>query len=124
MTATRHRIPWALLVSGVLLAVLLAIIIRNWAHIQVKTSQALTLIHAARPGWLALAAAAILVGFLCAGQIYGRVLATLGYKAPSLWLCAAAMVTMLCGGDVSSAITGTARKVISDQPMARTRPTI
>ena len=95
MTATRHRIPWALLVSGVLLAVLLAIIIRNWAQIQVKTSQALTLIHAARPGWLALAAVAILVGFLCAGQIYGRVLATLGYKAPSLWLCAAAMVTML-----------------------------
>ncbi len=95
MTATRRRIPWALLMSGMLLAALLAIVIRNWARIQVKTYEALTLIHEARPGWLALAALAILVGFLCAGQIYGRVLATLGYKAPSLWLSAAAMVTML-----------------------------
>ncbi len=95
MTATRHRIPWALLVSGMLLAALLAIVIRNWAQIQVKTYQALTLMQAAQPGWLVLAAVAILVGFLCAGQIYGRVLATLGYKAPSLWLSAAAMVTML-----------------------------
>ena len=95
MTATRRRIPWSLLISGMLLAALLAIVIRNWTQIQHKTSEALTLIHEVRPGWLALAALAILVGFLCAGQIYGRVLATLGYKAPSLWLSAAAMVTML-----------------------------
>jgi len=95
MTATRRRIPWALLTSGMLLAALLAIVIRNWAQIQVKAYEALTLIREARSGWLALAAFAILVGFLCAGQIYGRVLATLGYKAPSLWLSAAAMVTML-----------------------------
>lgn len=95
MAATRRRIPWAYLLSGMLLAVLLAVVIRNWAHIQVKTYEALTLIREVRPGWLVLAAVAILVGFLCAGQIYGRVLATLGYKAPSLWLCAAAMVTML-----------------------------
>jgi putative heme transporter len=95
MTTTQRRIPWAFLVSGMLLATLLVIVIRNWAHIQIKASQALALIHAARPGWLALAALAILAGFLCAGQIYGRVLATLGYKAPSIWLSAAAMVTML-----------------------------
>jgi uncharacterized protein (TIRG00374 family) len=55
----------------------------------------LTLIHSARPLWLALAALAILAGFLCAGQIYGRVLAALGYHAHSLWLSAAALVTML-----------------------------
>jgi putative heme transporter len=95
MTTTQRRIPWALLVSGALLAALLAIVIRNWAQIQVKTFEALTLIRTAQPGWLALAALAILAGFLCAGQIYGRVLATLGYTAPSLWLSAAAMVTML-----------------------------
>jgi uncharacterized protein (TIRG00374 family) len=95
MTTTQRRIPWAFLVSGMLLAALLAIVVRNWAHIQIKASEALALIQAARPGWLALAAGAILLGFLCAGQIYGRVLATLGYKAPSLWLSAAAMVTML-----------------------------
>jgi putative heme transporter len=95
MTATRRRIPWALLMSGMLLAALLAIVIRNWTQIQVKTYEALLLIREVRPGWLALAAVAVLAGFLCAGQIYGRVLATLGYKAPSLWLSAAAMVTML-----------------------------
>jgi uncharacterized protein (TIRG00374 family) len=78
-----------------LLAALLAIVIHNWAHIQVKTHEALLLIREARPGWLALAAIAVLLGFLCAGQIYGRVLATLGYKAPPLWLSTAAMVTML-----------------------------
>src|SRR5215203_5730719 len=95
MAATQRRIPWALLISGTLLAVFLAVVIRNWAQIQIKMFEALTLIHAARPEWLALAAGAILLGFLCAGQIYGRVLATLGYKAPSLWLSPAAMVTML-----------------------------
>jgi uncharacterized protein (TIRG00374 family) len=95
MTATRRSIPWALLMSGLLLVALLTIIIRNWDHIQVKTHEALALIQEARPIWLALAAAAIVVGFLCAGQIYGRVLATLGYKAPALWLSAAAMVTIL-----------------------------
>jgi uncharacterized protein (TIRG00374 family) len=67
----------------------------NWDRIQIKAVEALALIHEARPGWLVLAAVAVLIGFLCAGQIYGRVLATLGYKAPALWLSAAAMVTML-----------------------------
>src|SRR6185503_9655642 len=95
MAATRRRIPWAFMLSGLLLVAFLTIVIRNWDHIQVKTYEALALIHEARPGWLVLAAVAILAGFLCAGQIYGRVLATLGYKAPSLWLSAAAMVTML-----------------------------
>jgi uncharacterized protein (TIRG00374 family) len=83
------------MLSGLLLVAFLTIVIRNWDHIQVKTYEALALIKEARPSWLVLAAVAVLVGFLCAGQIYGRVLATLGYKAPALWLSAAAMVTML-----------------------------
>jgi uncharacterized protein (TIRG00374 family) len=69
--------------------------VRHWREIQIKSLEALSLVLSARPGWLALAALAILAGFLCAGQIYGRVLATLGYKARSLWLSAAALVTML-----------------------------
>jgi uncharacterized protein (TIRG00374 family) len=95
MTATQRRIPWAFLVSGLLLAVLLAMIVRNWAHIQIKTHEALVLIREVQPSWLVLAAIAVLLGFLCAGQIYGRVLSTLGHKAPMLWLSAAAMITML-----------------------------
>ena len=74
---------------------LVGLLIRNWHKIQIKALEALHLIEAARPGWLALAALAVLAGFLCAGQIYGRVLATLGHRAPSLWLSAAALVTML-----------------------------
>jgi uncharacterized membrane protein YbhN (UPF0104 family) len=74
---------------------LVGLLIRNWHKIQIKALEALHLIEAARPGWLVLAALAVLAGFLCAGQIYGRVLATLGHRAPSLWLSAAALVTML-----------------------------
>jgi uncharacterized protein (TIRG00374 family) len=95
MTATRRRIPWSFLISGAFLATLLAIVFRNWTQIQIKAHEARLLVQEARPGWLALAAVAVLLGFLCAGQIYGRVLATLGYQARTLWLSAAAMITML-----------------------------
>lgn len=81
--------------SGLLLAVLLALVVRSWDQIRVKGLEAVALVEAARPIWLVLAAIAILAGFLCAGQIYGRVLATLGYRAPPLWLSAASLVTIL-----------------------------
>lgn len=95
MPMTKRRIPWTFLTSGVLLSILLFLVARNWDQIRVKSIEALALIGAARPSWLALSVLAILVGFFCAGQIYGRVLAALGYRAPPLWLAAAAMVTML-----------------------------
>jgi putative heme transporter len=95
MSISKRRIPWTYLISGLLLAILLTILIRNWDLIRVKAIEAIDLCRAANPIWLALAAAAILGGFLCAGQIYGRVMATLGHRAPSLWLSAAAMVTIL-----------------------------
>ena len=71
----------------------MTLVIRDWTQISVKAIEALVLVQQARPVWLALAAVAVLTGFLCAGQIYGRVLATLGFRAPPLWLSAAAMVT-------------------------------
>lgn len=83
------------MLSGLLVAVLSVLVALNWGQIRVEAREALGLIRSARPGWLALAALAILAGFLCAGQIYGRVLATLGYRARLLWLSAAALVTML-----------------------------
>jgi uncharacterized protein (TIRG00374 family) len=95
MSMTKRRIPWTYLISGLLLAVFLTLLLRNWGYVRAKTLDALALIETARPIWLALAALAILGGFLCAGQIYGRVLRALGYKAPTLWLSAAAMVTIL-----------------------------
>ena len=95
MTITKRRIPWAYLLSGILLAALLTLVLRNWPQIRSKAVEALILVEQARPIWLALAVVAVLAGFLCAGQIYGRVLATLGFRAPPLWLSAAAMVTIL-----------------------------
>jgi uncharacterized protein (TIRG00374 family) len=95
MQLTIRRIRWSYIVGALVLAALAALITRNWAVIQIKIHESRVLIQGARPGWLALALVAILVGFLCAGQIYGRVLATLGYKAHMLWLSAASMVTLL-----------------------------
>jgi uncharacterized protein (TIRG00374 family) len=95
MSITKRRIPWTYLISGLLLAALLVLLMRNWGDVRLKTTEAVALIRSVRPIWLMLAAAAVLAGFLCAGQIYGRVLRTLGYKAPALWLSAAAMVTIL-----------------------------
>ncbi|HNP72996.1 MAG TPA: lysylphosphatidylglycerol synthase transmembrane domain-containing protein [Kouleothrix sp.] len=91
----RRRIPWTTLISLALVGVLATLAALNWPKIRVKSLEALALIEAARPFWLLLAILAILAGFLCAGQIYGRVLAALGYRAPPLWLSAAALVTML-----------------------------
>ena len=95
MSITKRRIPWTYLLSAVLIAALATLVIRDWAHIRVKALEALVLVRQARPIWLALAALAVLTGFMCAGQIYGRVLSTLGFRAPPLWLSAAAMVTIL-----------------------------
>jgi len=95
MSISNRRIPWTYLLSGLLLVALLALVAGNWSQIRIEAGEALALVRAARPIWLILAVAAIMLGFLCAGQIYGRVLATLGYKAPPLWLSAAAMVTIL-----------------------------
>lgn len=95
MVLSRRRIPWGSLIGVALTAIVLTLIARNWGSIQVEVAEALALIRAASPAWLALAALAILAGFLCAGQIYGRVLGTLGHRAPTLWLSAAALVTML-----------------------------
>jgi uncharacterized protein (TIRG00374 family) len=95
MSITKRRIPWTYLLSGLLLAALLMLLLHNWGQVRLKTLEAAALIHSARPIWLALAAAAILAGFLCAGQIYGRVLRTLGFRAPALWCSAAALVTIL-----------------------------
>lgn len=95
MSFTRRRIPWTLLLTILFICALAMLVAYHWHTIQIKSLEALALIHSARPGWLALAALAVLAGFLCAGQIYGRVLSTLGYQAPSLWLSAAALVTML-----------------------------
>jgi uncharacterized protein (TIRG00374 family) len=95
MSISKRRIPWSYLFGGLLLSVLLITLIRHWDQVRAKSIEAIHLCQSANPIWLLIAAGAILAGFLCAGQIYGRVMATLGHHAPALWLSAAAMVTIL-----------------------------
>jgi uncharacterized protein (TIRG00374 family) len=85
------RIPWAPIVGALLIIAVLALGVHNWPTIH----RAIVLMLHARPGWLALGAIAVATGFVCAGQIYGRVLGILGYRLPQPWLIAAAMVSIL-----------------------------
>src|SRR5689334_16948776 len=96
MRLSMRRIPWTYLISGLALAALITLTVRNWAQNQMKILEAVELVRGANLAWLAVALLAIGAGFLCAGQIYGRVLATLGYKENPLWLSSAALVTILC----------------------------
>jgi uncharacterized protein (TIRG00374 family) len=86
-----RRLPRNYLVGALLLAALLVLVARNW----IKIHEAVVLVQDAQPGWLVAAVVAVVAGYLCAGQVYGRVLATLGYRARTLWLSAAALVTIL-----------------------------
>src|SRR5262245_17501242 len=96
MRLSMRRIPWAYIIGGLALAALVTLTVRNWALIQIKVTEAADLIRGANSAWLAVALVAIAAGFLCAGQIYGRVLATLGYKENPFWLSSTALVTILC----------------------------
>ncbi|MGQ9826437.1 MAG: lysylphosphatidylglycerol synthase transmembrane domain-containing protein [Roseiflexus sp.] len=57
--------------------------------------KAFVLLRNVRPHYLLLALGAVLAGFVCAGQIYGRALIMLGHRARFWWLTAAALVTIL-----------------------------
>jgi uncharacterized protein (TIRG00374 family) len=89
----------ALLVIGALVY----LVSQSWHEVL----DAVELMRNADPLWLALALLAVAAGFLCAGQIYGRVLAALGHSASVLWLSGTAMVAILInqsipGGSVAA----------------------
>jgi uncharacterized protein (TIRG00374 family) len=86
-----NRIPWTFIIGILLLIAVLALGVHNWPTIR----DAMKLMRHARPGWLALGVLSVVAGFVCAGQIYGRVLGILGYRLPQLWLISAAMVSIL-----------------------------
>jgi len=100
MHTTRPR--WTLIVGAAALLAVLALVAHNWATIH----EAGVLMRAARPGWLALGVFAVLAGLVCAGQIYGRVLGLLGYRAPQPWLIAAAMVSTLISQAIPAGTVG------------------
>lgn len=86
-----HRIPRSSIIGALLLGAISLLGYYNRDTIL----QSLALLNQAQLPWLLLTIGAVAAGFLCAGQIYGRVLARLGYHAHLLWLSAAAMVTIL-----------------------------
>lgn len=86
-----RRPRWAPLIGAALLVATLALALHSWPTIR----EAALLMMGARPGWLLLAVLAVAAGFICAGQIYGRVLGLLGHRAPQPWLIAAATVSAL-----------------------------
>jgi uncharacterized protein (TIRG00374 family) len=91
-----------LLIGIVFVVVLLILIVNNWATIH----EAIMLVSHARPAWLALALATIFVGYFAAGQVYGRVLATLGYRANPLWLGSTAFVALLISQSIPAGTVG------------------
>jgi putative heme transporter len=90
-TKTPRRFPWSTVIGLLLLAALVLLLYANRHEVE----EAIRLLRGARPEWVAVSVACIIAGFLCAGQIYGRVLAALGHRASVPWLTAAAMVTIL-----------------------------
>lgn len=91
MQTRTARFPWSYLFGTLLVGAMIVLIGRNWIEVR----KAVDLLQDVRPIWLGLALAAIAFGFICAGQVYGRVLATLGYREGVPWLTATALVTVL-----------------------------
>lgn len=85
------RSVWSYLLGAVMLALLIAVVLRNWIEVR----EAIERLQSVRPEWLALALGCIGFGFFCAGQVYGRVLATMGFRESPWWLTGTALVTVL-----------------------------
>lgn len=90
-TSKPARIPWGAIVGVILIGAMGFLLYLNRHEVE----EAFRLLRAAQPMWVVAAALCVVAGFICAGQIYGRVLAALGHAADILWLTAAALVTIL-----------------------------
>jgi putative heme transporter len=97
-----RRAPWALLIGIAFVAVLVLLVRNNWHEI----NEAIILVSHARPGWLVVAFATIVVGYYAAGQVYGRVLSMLGYRANPFWLAGTAFVALLISQSIPAGTVG------------------
>ncbi|HEU5086790.1 MAG TPA: lysylphosphatidylglycerol synthase transmembrane domain-containing protein [Roseiflexaceae bacterium] len=91
MQARSKRSYWSYILGAIVVGFIIVLVFRNWIEVR----DAVHLIQTVQPLWLVLALGAIACGFMCAGQVYGRVLATLGFRENFLWLTATALVTVL-----------------------------
>jgi len=86
-----HRIPWSWIVGIILVALI------GWLGYTTRAelTEAFYLLKSADRLWIGIAFATILLGFACAGLIYGSVLAVLDHNETFIWLMGTALVGIL-----------------------------
>jgi uncharacterized protein (TIRG00374 family) len=86
-----RRISWAWVIGVILTGVVISLAYNNRSEI----SEAWHLLQTAEPSYVIAAFGMIVVGFICAGFIYGDVLTALGQHEKSPWLIATALVAIM-----------------------------
>ena len=86
-----HRIPWSWIIGIVLVALI------GWLGYTTRAelTEAFHLLNSADRLWIGIAFVTILLGFACAGLIYGSVLAVLDHNETFIWLMGTALVGIL-----------------------------
>lgn len=86
-----HRIPWSWIIGIVLVALI------GWLGYSTRAelAEAFYLLKSADRLWIAIAFVTVLLGFACAGFIYGSVLAVLNHQETFIWLAGTALVGIL-----------------------------
>ena len=88
---TKRPISWSVIIGTILVAIVIFLIYNTRAEIY----EAWGLLQTANIPFVLAAFATILLGFVCAGFIYGAVLQALDQHAPLPWLIATALVAII-----------------------------
>ncbi|MBM4412253.1 MAG: flippase-like domain-containing protein [Chloroflexi bacterium] len=86
-----RRIPWSWIIGLILIALVVTLAVYNRADL----SEAIHLLQTTEPLWVAVAFTMIVLGFVCAGWIYGSVLSMLNHRETMVWLIGTALVGIL-----------------------------
>lgn len=86
-----RRIPWSWIIGLVLVVLVVTLAYYNRAEL----SEAIRLLQTTEPIWVAGAFVMIVLGFVCAGWIYGSVLSILNHNETMIWLIGTALVGIL-----------------------------
>lgn len=86
-----RRIPWSWIIGLVLVVLVVTLAYYNRAEL----GEAIRLLQTTEPIWVAGAFVMIVLGFVCAGWIYGSVLSILNHNETMIWLIGTALVGIL-----------------------------
>lgn len=86
-----RRIPWSWIIGIILIGLVITLAIYNRAEL----TEAIHLLQTTEPIWIAVAFTMIVLGFVCAGWIYGSVLSILNHRETMVWLIGTALVGIL-----------------------------